>query len=151
MGNEFRVENNSFRSMQVRAKETTQNAKGKNNSKKRFGKSLKNHAPSEFLTILENKVNQYPNGVFVDIPASTACTQYDFTSGEFTKHELKERTVTTSDGVTHDRDTLAAFNMKFVRTEKVVGKKKLEKTKDNFDNQSMAEFYTRYCQMDQTK
>lgn len=151
MGNEFHVENNSFRSMQARAKETTQNAKGKNNTKKRFGKSLKNHAPSEFLTILENKVNQYPNGVFVDIPASTACTQYDFTSGEFTKHELKERTVTTSDGVTHDRDTLAAFNMKFVRTEKVVGKKKLEKTKDNFDNQSMAAFYKRYCQMDKTK
>lgn len=151
MGNEFHVENNSYRSLQTRAKETTQNAKGKNNSKKRYGKSLKNHAPSEFFTILKNKVNQYPDGIYIDIPDSTACTQYDFTSGEFTPHDRKERTIITSDGLKHDRDTLAAFNMKFVRTENVVGKKKLKKTKDNFDNQSMAEFYTHYCQMDKTK
>ncbi|MCQ2128803.1 MAG: hypothetical protein MJZ08_05155 [Bacteroidaceae bacterium] len=75
MGNEFRVENNSFRSMQARTKETTKNAKGKNRSKKRFGKSLANRAPAEFLTILANKVKQYENGVYVDIPASTACMQ----------------------------------------------------------------------------
>lgn len=148
MGNEFRVENNNFRSMQVRSKETTKNVKGKNNSKKRFGKSLANRAPSEFLTILENKVHQYTNGVYVDIPTSTACTQYDFTNGEFTKHELKERTITTADGTRHDRDALAAFNMKFVQVEKVAGKKKIEKSKDNFDNESMAAFYPRFCQME---
>lgn len=148
MGNEFRVENNSFKGMQARAKETTKNAKGKNRSKKRFGKSLANRAPSEFLTILENKVKQFENGVYVDIPASTACTQYDFTSGEFTKHELSERTITTSDGIQHDRDALAAFNMKFVRPEKVVGKKKIEKSDKNFDNESMAAFYPRFCQME---
>lgn len=148
MGNEFRVENNSFRSMQVRSKETTKNAKGKNNSKKRFGKSLANRAPAEFLTILENKIHQYANGVYIDIPTSTACTQYDFTNGEFTKHELKERTITTADGTQHDRDALAAFNMKFVQVEKVAGKKKTEKSKDNFDNESMAAFYPRFCQME---
>lgn len=148
MGNEFRVENNSFKGMQARAKETTKNAKGKNRTKKRFGKSLANRAPSEFLTILENKVRQYENGVYVDIPASTACTQYDFTNGEFTKHELRERTITTSDGQQHDRDALAAFNMKFVRPEKVVGKKKIEKSDKNFDNESMAAFYPRFCQME---
>lgn len=148
MGNEFRVENNSFKGMQARAKETTKNAKGKNRTKKRFGKSLANRAPSEFLTILENKVKQYADGVYVDIPASTACTQYDFTNGEFTKHELRERTITTSDGQQHDRDALAAFNMKFIRTEKVVGKKKIEKSEDNFDNESMAAFYPRFCQME---
>lgn len=151
MGNEFRVENNSFRSMQARAKETTKNAKGKNNSKKRYGKSLGNHAPSEFLTILENKVKQYENGVYVDIPTSTACTQYDFTNGEFTKHDPDERTITTSDGILHDRDALAAFNMKFVRPEKVVGKKKIEKSEKNFDNESMAAFYPRFCQMENEK
>lgn len=148
MGNEFRVENNSFRSMQARTKETTKNAKGKNRSKKRFGKSLANRAPSEFLTILANKVKQYENGVYVDIPASTACTQYDFTNGEFTKHELRERTITTSDGQQHNRDALAAFNMKFVHTEMVVGKKRIEKSNKNFDNESMAAFYPRFCQME---
>ena len=148
MGNEFHVENNSFRSMQARTKETTKNANGKNRTKKRFGKSLANRAPSEFLTIFENKVKQYENGVYVDIPDSTACTQYDFTSGHFSAHELRERTITTSDGIRHDRDALAAFNMKFVRTEKVIGKKKVKKAVDNFNNESMAEFYPLFCQME---
>lgn len=148
MGNEFHVENNSFRSMQAKAKETTKNARGKNNSKKRFGKSLYNCAPSEFLSILQNKVNRYEDGKYIDIPTSTACTQYDFTNGQFTKHELRERTITTSDGKQHDRDALAAFNMKFVREEKVVGKKKIEKSDKNFDNESMATFYPRFCQME---
>lgn len=148
MGNEFHVENNSFKGMQARARETTKNAKGKNRTKKRFGKSLANRAPSEFLTILENKVKQYENGVYVDIPASTACTQYDFTNGEFTKHKLRERTIITSDGHQHNRDAVAAFNMKFVRTENVVGKKKIEKSEKNFDNESMAAFYPRFCQME---
>lgn len=148
MGNEFHVENNSFRSMQSRAKETTKNAKGKYVSKKRYGKSLANRAPSEFLTILHNKVNQYADGVYVDIPSTTACTQYDFTNGEFTKHEREERTITTSDGVCHDRDALAAFNMKFVNTNMVAGKKKVEKSKQNFDNESMKSFYPRFCKME---
>lgn len=148
MGNEFRVENNNFRSMQARAKETTKNAKGKFNSKKRYGKSISKSAPSAFLTILENKVQQYKNGVYIDIPTSTACTQYDFTNGEFIAHPPKERTITTSDNVKHDRDALAAFNMKFVQVEKVAGKKKVEKSKDNFDNESMAAFYPRFCQME---
>ena len=147
-GNEFRVEKNSFKSMQSRAKETRKNARGKNMSKRRFGRSLANYAPSEFLTILENKVRQYPDGVFVEIPASTACTQYDFTSGDFTKHEINERIITTSDGHQHDRDALAAFNMKFVRTEKVAGKKKIEKSDENFDTQAMAEFYPQFCRME---
>lgn len=149
-GNEFRVEKNSFRSMQSRTKVDRKNARGKNMSKRRFGKSLANRAPSEFLSILENKVRQYPDGVFVEIPASTACTQYDFTNQEFTKHEIGERTITTSDGHQHDRDALAAFNMKFVKVEKVAGKKKIEKSEDNFDNQSMAEFYPQFCRMEET-
>lgn len=148
LGNEFRVEDNSFRSMQTRAKETKKNANGKNISKRRFGKSLRNHAPAEFKTILENKVKQYPDGVFVDIPNSIACTQYDFTNKEFTKHELKERTIITSDGQRHNRDTLAAFNMKFVQTERIAGKKKIEKSAELFDNSAMAEFYSQYCELE---
>ena len=149
LGNEFRVEKNSFRSMQSRSKKSEKTASGKNRSKKRFGKSLKNHAPSEFLTILENKVRQYSDGVFVDIPASTACTQFDFTNGEFTKHELQERTIVTSDGIRHDRDALAAFNMKHVNVSRITGKKKIEKDKENFDTDSMQMAYGHFCEMEQ--
>lgn len=149
MGNEFHVENNSFKSMQVRSKETKKNDKGKNLSKKRFGKSLANRAPSELLTILKNKVCQYADGEYVDIPSGVACTQFDFTNGEFTKHELKERTITTSDGFVHDRDALAAFNMRFVHKKKVEGKKKIEKAKENFDLQAMTEAYKHFCSLEE--
>jgi hypothetical protein len=149
MGNEFHVENNSFKSMQVRSKETKKNDKGKNLSKKRFGKSLANRAPSELLTILKNKVCQYADGEYVDIPSGVACTQFDFTNGEFTKHELKERTITTSDGFVHNRDALAAFNMRFVHKKKVEGKKKIEKAKENFDLQAMTEAYKNFCSLEE--
>ena len=148
MGSEFRVEKNTFAGMQRRAKEGKQNAQGKNLSKKRFGKSLKEHAPSEFLAILKNKVEQYPEGRYVEIPASMACTQFDFTNGEFTKHELKERTIRTSDGRRHDRDALAAFNVKHARLDRVEGRKKMEKDKENFDNEQMTSSYERFCQME---
>ena len=149
MGNEFHAEKNSFKSMQARSKETKKNAKGKYLSKKRFGKSLSNHAPSELLTILKNKVNQYADGEYVDIPSSLACTQFDFTNGEFTKHDLKERTITTSDGFVHDRDALAAFNMRFVHKKKIVGKKKLQKNKEYFDLQAMTEAYKQFCTLEE--
>ena len=148
MGNEFRVEDNNFKSWQARAKETTYDKKGRCRAKSRYGKSIGRCAPSEFFTILKNKVNRLPNGVYVDIPDSIGCTAFDFTNGEFTKHHPRERTITTSDGHEHDRDALAAFNMKFVRTEELEDKKKVEKSKKNFDNISMADFYPKFCRME---
>lgn len=148
MGNEFRVEKNSFKSMQVRSKETKKNDKGKNLSNKRWGDSLSNHAPAELLTILKNKVCQYADGEYVDIPSSVACTAFDFTNGEFTKHPPKERTITTSDGFVHDRDALAAFNMRFVHKKKIEGKKKIEKDKENFDILAMKEAYRQFCSLE---
>lgn len=44
---------------------------------------------------------------------------------------------------------LAAFNMRFVRKDKVVGKKRLDKTAENFDTAAMAEAYKHFCQMEQ--
>ena len=56
-GDTFIVENNQISSWTTRAKETKVNEKaGKIQKKKRFGKSVANHAPSMFVSILENKV-----------------------------------------------------------------------------------------------
>lgn len=44
-------------SLQKRAKKTTRNRKnGKINRKKRFGKSIANHAPARFLTIIDREL-----------------------------------------------------------------------------------------------
>jgi hypothetical protein len=109
-GDNFIVENNPIASWCRKAKETTKNEKGKFKKKKRFGKSVHNHAPSMFIEILKNKVNSL-GGTLNKIDIKNGASQFDFTNGEKTKHELKERRITLSNGNTHLRDTLAAFNL----------------------------------------
>ena len=46
-----------------------------------------------------------------------AATQYDFTTGQFIKHDIQERHVTLSDGRTHQRDIIAAFNLQHIKTD----------------------------------
>lgn len=52
-GDTFKVEANSYKSMQARTKATSMTKSGRIRSKKRYGKSIKNRAPSEFLVILK--------------------------------------------------------------------------------------------------
>lgn len=148
-GNTFKVETNSFKSMQARAKTTSVTKTGRIRSKKRYGKSIKNRAPSEFLLILKNKLLQYSSGKYYDVPASYACTQFDFTDGSFTEHKVAERKITTSDGILHNRDTLAAFNIKnTIVSETSTKKKKIVKSKEFFDINVMKETYGEFCRME---
>ena len=58
LGSDIRVETMRFQSLQKRTKKTTRNRKnGKINSKKRFGKSIANHAPAMLLTIIDRKLS----------------------------------------------------------------------------------------------
>ena len=109
-GSNFKVENNPISAWQKRTKETTINKKGRFNSKKRFGKSLGNHAPSAFIEILKNKVIAL-NGTFEKIDVKNAASQFDFTNQTFTPHKLNVRNIQLSNGNIHLRDTLAAFNI----------------------------------------
>lgn len=148
-GDTFKVETNSFKSMQARAKTTSVAKTGRIRSKKRYGKSIKNRAPSEFLLILKNKLLQYSSGKYYDVPASYACTQFDFTDESFTEHKVAERKITTSDGIQHNRDTLAAFNIKnAIVSETSTKKKKVVKSKEFFDINVMKETYGEFCRME---
>jgi hypothetical protein len=112
-GDTFIVENNPVDAWVRRAKETTKTKTGKNRCKKRYGKSVANHAPSMFVSILKNKVLSL-GGSFYEIDPRNAATQFDFTNGEFTKHEVSERSITLSNGCTHQRDMLSAFNLQHI-------------------------------------
>ena len=139
-GDTFVVENNQISGWTTRAKETKVNEKtGKIQKKKRFGKSVANHAPSMFVSILENKVKSL-GGEVVKVDTKNAASQYDFTDGSFTKHELKERNVTLSNGDTHQRDMLAAFNLQHLKLDEA-------KTKQ-YDTKAMAADYERFCQLE---
>lgn len=110
LGNEFIVEKNPVSAWAKKSRETKVKRNGKFASKKRYGKSIANRAPSMFITILENKVKSL-GGTLKKIDIKNAASQFDFTNGECTKHKLNERRVTLSNGDTHLRDTMAAFNL----------------------------------------
>ena len=140
-GDTFIVENNQISGWTTRAKETKVNEKtGKIQKKKRFGKSVANHAPSMFVSILENKVKSL-GGDLVKVDTKNAASQYDFTNNSFTKHELKERNITLSNGDTHQRDMLAAFNLQHLQYD--------EKDDKQYDTEAMTADYERFCQLEQ--
>lgn len=144
-GDTFIVENNPISSWTTRAKETKVNEKtGKIQKKKRFGKSVANHAPSMFVSILENKVKSL-GGRFERVSTQNAASQYDFTTDTFKtgeeKHKLNERAITLSNGDTHQRDMLAAFNLQHLKYD--------EKDAKQYDTEAMAADYERFCQLEQ--
>ncbi len=117
-GDTFVVENNPIDAWARRAKETTKTKTGKNRCKKRYGKSVANHAPAMFVSILRNKV-QSLGGAFHEVDVRYAATQFDFTNGTKTKHEVSERSITLSNGHTHQRDMLSAFNLQHIKLESI--------------------------------
>lgn len=142
-GDTFIVENNQISGWVRKAKESKVNEKtGRIQKKKRFGKSVANHAPAMFVTILENKVKSL-GGDVVKVDTQNAASQYDFTNDSFEKHELKERSVTLSNGDTHQRDMLAAFNLQHLKYDEV--------EKKQYDRGAMAKHYDRFCELEQAE
>ena len=144
-GDTFIVENNQISGWTTRAKETKVSEKtGKIQKKKRFGKSVANHAPSMFVSILENKVKSL-GGRFERVSTQNAASQYDFTTDTFKtgeeKHKLNERAITLSNGDTHQRDMLAAFNLQHLKYD--------EKDAKQYDTEAMTADYERFCQLEQ--
>ena len=135
LGNKFVIEKNDFRTMNKEGREKVTNQKtGKVYRKKWICKSLANHAPSMFKTILKNKVESL-GGSFIEVPTDTAASQYDFTNDSYTKHDVSVRKVTLSDGKVHQRDMLAAFNLQHLE-----GKV--------YNRKVMINDYRKFCEME---
>jgi len=139
-GDTFVVENNPIKGWQARAKETKIDEKtGRFKSKKGRGKSIGNHAPAMFVTILENKVKSL-GGEVVKVDTHNAASQYDFTNESFTDHGY-DRKITLSNGDTHQRDMLAAFNLQHLKYD--------ETEKKQYDTEAMVQHYDRFCELEQ--
>ena len=140
-GDTFIVENNPIDAWVRRAKETTKTKTGKNRCKKRYGKSVANHAPAMLVSILKNKV-QSLGGVFHEVDVRYAATQFDFTNGTKTKHKVSERSITLSNGHTHQRDMLSAFNLQHIKLECIGTEDK------TYDIEQMQADYPIFCRME---
>ena len=140
-GDTFIVENNPIDAWVRRAKETTKTKTGRNRCKKRYGKSVANHAPAMFVTILKNKVESL-GGQFHEVDVRFAATQFDFTNGIKTKHEVSERSITLSNGRTHQRDMLSAFNLQHIKLESIGTEDK------EYDIKQMQADYPIFCKLE---
>ena len=143
-GDTFIVENNPIDAWVRRAKETIKTKTGKNRCKKRYGKSVANHAPAMFVSILKNKVLSL-GGQFHEVDPRYAATQFDFTNGVKTKHEVRERSITLSNGHTHQRDMLSAFNLQHIKQESIGTDDK------KYDIEQMHADYPVFCQLEEAE
>ena len=89
-GNVFHVEKMNFKALQKRAKKTEKNEAFKFKKKKRFGKSLSIHSPSQFISILKRKANYY-NYEIDEVNTTVKASQYNHITKEYKKKELNER------------------------------------------------------------
>lgn len=92
LGSDVRVETMRFQSLQKRTKKTTRNKKnGKFNRKKRFGKSISNHAPAMLLTIIDRKLGYQGRSIKKLDTYATKASQFNHVTGEYTKKQLSDR------------------------------------------------------------
>ena len=90
-GDEVYVEDMSFKGLQKRKKKTEKKKNGRFKSKKRFGKSIGNHAPAQFLSIVKRKLDQ-TGGKYHEVNTRKfKASQYDHVTDTYTKKKLTKR------------------------------------------------------------
>ena len=90
-GNEVYVEDMSFKGLQKRKKKTEKKENGRYKSKKRFGKSIGNHAPAQFLTIVKRKLDQTGGKYHKVNTRKFKASQYDHVTDTYTRKKLTKR------------------------------------------------------------
>ena len=108
LGDVFITETKNAKALQRRAKETTVNANGKINRKKRFGRSIKNRCPGYFQAQVKRKFTQ-TCGTYIEVPQDYRASQYDHTVDEYIKKKLSDRIFKLTDGSRVQRDLYSSF------------------------------------------
>ena len=99
----------NFKGLQKRSLKTTINKNGKINSKKRYGKTIKNRAPGMLLSIIDRKL-KYKNLELKKINTfKVKASQYNPIDGTYKKKQLKDRLVKLDEEIIVQRDLLSAY------------------------------------------
>ncbi|WP_231687883.1 transposase [Bacillus sp. FJAT-27251] len=91
LGSDIFVETMSFKGLQRRNKETTVNKQGKFNKKKRFGRTISQHAPSMFLDILNRKLGYMGKELKKVNTHRIKASQYNHFTNTYHKKSLHQR------------------------------------------------------------
>jgi len=108
LGDTFYIETMRFSDLQKRSDETIINDNGGIKSKKRYGKSLGNHAPSKLVSILEQKLKYHKQTLYKVNTYTFKASQYHHDSQTFNKKPLSQRHVIIH-GERVQRDLYSAF------------------------------------------
>lgn len=108
LGDVFVTEPKNASKLMKKAKETTVNKDGKNNRKKRFGKSIKNRCGGYFQAQAERKFTS-TGGAYHEVPNTYRASQYDHTLDDYVKKKLSERMFYLSNGKRVQRDWYSSF------------------------------------------
>lgn len=108
-GSDVRVEIMRFHSLQKRAKKTTRNKKnGRISKKKRYGKSLLNHAPAMLIAIIDRKLGYQGKSIKKIDTYAVKASQFNHVTGEYKKKQLEQRW-NVMEGRMIQRDLYSAF------------------------------------------
>ena len=99
----------NFKGLQKRSLKTTINKNGKINSKKRYGKTIKNRAPGMLLLIIDRKLKYKNLGLKKIDTFQVKASQYNPIDGTYKKKQLKDRLVKLDKEIIVQRDLLSAY------------------------------------------
>ena len=132
-GDTFYVEKMNYSALQRRSKETKISEKtGRFRSKKRFGKSIANKAPSMLLSILEYKLKCINKELIKVDTWAVRASQYNHIDDTYIKKNLSQRW-DDFNGIKIQRDVYSAFLLMNVSEDlKSINREKCINTFDNF-------------------
>lgn len=131
-GTDIRIEDMCIRAMQKRSKKTSKRTDGRNNSKRRFGKTISKRAPAMFVSILKRKL-AYLGKELADIDTrSVKASQFDHTDNSYKRKPLNQRYAKLGNGDVVQRDLYSGFLICY--TDGSLASVDIELCKNNYNN-----------------
>lgn len=131
LGNNFYIEDMSFKGLQSRSKKTEINDKGRFKRKKRFGKSIANRAPAMLVSIINRKLKYSGNEIHKVNTYKLKASQYNHFEDTYKKKKLSQRW-NDFNGIKVQRDLYSAYLLMNVNPDLETYDK--QKLNDRFDN-----------------
>lgn len=133
MGDEIVIETMNFQALQKKAKKTEKSKKtGRCKKKKRFGKSISIHAPSQLVGKVKRRL-AYFGGTLLEIKTTKMrASQYNHITGEYMSSDLNKRWKELIPDLWIQRDLYSAFLLFNVKDEETIDDKLCMQTFDNF-------------------
>ena len=108
-GTDIHIEQMDWQAIAKRSKKTEKNDKGRYKKKKRFGKSISNHAPSMLVETLKRKLSYVSKPLMVVDNKAIKASQFNHITGEYMLSDLKLRWKRLDDTTLVQRDLYSAF------------------------------------------